>query len=208
MMTNAFDKDYWESRWQGGSERVSDQQVPPHPYLESELADLTPGTALDAGCGEGAEATWLASRGWQVTAVDISAEALRRARQSGPTAEQVEWIEADLSVWSPNRQFDLVTTFYAHSEMPQLAFYERIADWVAPTGTLLIVGHLHTPGQTHGHEHHPPAEASVTAASARAVLDPVQWRVDTAEARDRTLSDRSGRPVSLRDVVVRATRRG
>ena len=38
-----------------------------------------PGTALDAGCGEGAEATWLASRGWDVTAADISAEALARA---------------------------------------------------------------------------------------------------------------------------------
>lgn len=206
-MTNSFDKDYWESRWQG-SERASDRQVPPHPYLESELADLTPGTALDAGCGEGTEATWLASQGWQVTAADISAEALRRASQSGPTAEQVEWIKADLSVWSPNRQFDLVTTFYAHSAMPQLAFYERIADWVAPNGTLLIVGHLHTDGQTHGHGHNPPAEASVTATSVQAVLDSSRWQVATAETRDRTLSNRFGQPVSLRDVIVRAARRG
>lgn len=202
-MTNTFDKDYWESHWQGGSARASDQQIAPNPYLERELAGLTPGTVLDAGCGEGAEAVWLAAQGWHVTAADISAEALHRATRSGPTAEQVEWIEADLSVWSPNQQFDLVTTFYAHPAMPQLAFYERIADWVVPGGTLLIVGHQHA----HGHGHNPAAEASVTAASVREALDPTQWHIDTAEERDRTLGDRSGQPVSLSDVIVRATRR-
>ena len=66
-----------------------------------------------------------------MTAADISAEALHRAVQAGPTAEQVEWMKADHSAWSPNQQFDLVTTLYAHPAMPQLAFYERIADWVA-----------------------------------------------------------------------------
>ena len=206
-MTNTFDKDYWESHWQGGSERASGRPIPPNPYLERELAGLTPGTVLDAGCGEGAEASWLAAQGWHVTAADISAEALHRAAQSGAIAEQVEWVEADLSVWSPDQQFDLVTTFYAHPAMPQLAFYERIADWVAPGGTLLIVGHANTRGQAHGHGHNPPAEASITAASVRATLDPNQWHIDTAEVRDRALTDRSGQTVSLSDIVVRATRR-
>jgi SAM-dependent methyltransferase len=200
-MTNTFDKDYWESHWQPDGEQVKDGRIAPNPYLEIELAGLTPGTALDAGCGEGAEATWLATRGWHVTAADISAEALRRAAaQTGAVAERVEWVEADLSAWQPSAQFDLVTTFYAHPAMPQLSFYRRISDWVAPGGTLLIVGHLD------GHGHNPPAEASVTAANVSAVLDPVRWHVVTAEERDRTLNDRSGRPVSLRDVVVRATR--
>jgi hypothetical protein len=74
---------------------------------------------------------------------------------------------------------------------------------VAPGGTLLIVGHL----DAHGHGNNPPVEALVTAANVTAVLDSTQWHVVTAEERDRTLDDRSGRPVSLRDVVVRATRR-
>ncbi len=87
--------------------------------------------------------------------------------------------------------------------MPQLEFYQRIADWVAPGGTLLIVGHQHT----HGRGHNSPAEASVTASNVRDALDVTQWHVDTAEERDRTLSNRSGPPVSLSDVIVRATRR-
>jgi len=44
-----------------------------------EIDGLAPGTALDLGCGEGADAIWLAERGWQVTAADISQAALDRA---------------------------------------------------------------------------------------------------------------------------------
>ena len=127
----------------------------------------------------------------------------------------MHWVEADLSVWEPGLQFDLVTTHYAHPAMPQLAFYQRISRWVAPGGTLLIVGHLRTsgtPGHGHsqeqpGHGHNPPEEASVTAASIADGLDATQWDVVTADEPVRTLTNRAGRTVQLDDVVVRAIRR-
>jgi SAM-dependent methyltransferase len=213
-MTQEFDKDYWESHWQQANEHGTGREVVSNPYLVREISSLAPGTALDAGCGEGAEAIWLATEGWQVTAADISTEALshasERAKHDGAPPERMQWVEADLSAWEPGRQFDLVTTHYAHPAMPQLAFYERISHWVAPGGTLLIVGHLQTPDTTeHGHSHgqHPPEEASVTAASITARLDVTQWDVVTAEEHTRTLTNRAGRAVQLHDVVVRATRR-
>ena len=157
-----------------------------------------------------AEAIWLANEGWQVTAADISTEALSRASARsttiGAAAESVQWVEADLSVWEPGTQFDLVTTHYAHPAMPQLAFYERISTWVAPGGTLLIVGHLHTPGSRHD-GHCPPEEVLVTAASITAGLDASQWEVVTTDECTRTRTNREGRPVQSDDVVVRATRR-
>jgi hypothetical protein len=99
--------------------------------------------------------------------------------------------------------------------MPQLAFYQRLSRWVAPGGTLLIVGHLHTPETPgHGHTeeqpddgHHPPDEASVTAASIRLILDATQWTIVTADEPTRTLTNRAGRTVQVDDVVVRAARR-
>jgi 2-polyprenyl-3-methyl-5-hydroxy-6-metoxy-1,4-benzoquinol methylase len=177
----------------------------PHPYLAREIGGLPPGTALDAGCGAGAEAIWLASHGWQVTAADIAPEALALAAErvpDGDVAERLQWVAADLTVWLPDRQFDLVTTHYAHPAMPQLAFYQRIATWVAPAGTLLIVGHLHT-SEAAGHGHHPAAEASVTLADITAGLDPAQWVIATAEENHRPVKTSA----LLHDVVVRATRR-
>ncbi len=62
-MDEAFwDEDYRSARrvWSGK----------PNTHLVAEIADLTSGFALDVGTGEGADAIWLAERGWQVTAVD------------------------------------------------------------------------------------------------------------------------------------------
>jgi SAM-dependent methyltransferase len=210
-MTHGFDKEYWEQHWQRGRAGGpgSMDRHPPNPYLVRAASDLVPGTALDAGCGAGAEAIWLASHGWQVTAADISTEALARATDGAATngaAERVRWVEADLGVWDPGTRFDLVTTHYAHPAMPQLEFYDRIAGWVAPGGTLLIVGHLHTHGAT-DHRDEPPAEASATAAAVTARLDGTEWEIVTAEERHRAHTGHGGREVPLHDVVVRATRR-
>ncbi|WP_143263151.1 class I SAM-dependent methyltransferase, partial [Amycolatopsis pretoriensis] len=110
---NDFDQPYWDQHWR----RARHHGTAPNPHLVREVAGLRPGTALDAGCGRGAEAGWLAARGWAVTAVDISVEAFTQA-----AANTVAWVRADLTTWTPGTRFDLVTTHYAHPAMPQLAF--------------------------------------------------------------------------------------
>ncbi len=213
-MTHEFDKNYWEQHWeyrQAGGFGVTAGH-PPNPYLIDETRDLTPGTALDAGCGAGAEAIWLAAAGWQVTAVDIShaalAQAAERAAVAAPPAvcTRIQWVAADLIAWQPDARFDLVTSHYAHAAMPQLDFYDRIATWVKPGGTLLIVGHHHLPEVT-DHGDAPPAAASVTTATITARLGTGAWQIVTAEERVRVMHGGDGRDVTLNDVVVRATRR-
>lgn len=209
-MTHEFDRNYWEHRWQEtpADDRDDHSSRAPHPYVIQETAHLEPGTALDAGCGDGAEAIWLAANGWHVTAADISQSALertaRRAQVTG-VADLLRLVEADLSQWQPDERFDLVTSHYAHPAMPQLDFYARIADWVEPGGTLLLVGHLHVHGET-GHDHHPPASASVTAAAIADRLGARNWQIDTAEEVERVATTPNGQDVTLHDVVVRATR--
>ena len=220
-MNHSFDKDYWDQIWTGeraGSMGTSDA----NPHLIQEVGGLPPGSAIDAGCGAGAEAIWLATQGWTVTAADVAEAALELAEQraaAAGVAGQVQWVQADLSTWEPDGQYDLVTTHYAHPEMPQLEFYDRIASWVAPQGTLLIVGHLRPQGHDHDHrstqsdghgdeQTQPPSAATATADAITALLDPGVWAIATAKESHRTLPGPGGRPTTVHDVVVRASRRG
>jgi 2-polyprenyl-3-methyl-5-hydroxy-6-metoxy-1,4-benzoquinol methylase len=124
----------------------------PNAALVREVPGLTVGTALDLGCGEGADAIWLASQGWTVTGVDISDVALDRARQHAAAAGvSVDFVHDDLAA-SPGT-FDLVTSFFLH--VPEAALRERTllvaAQSVAPGGTLLVVGHAADAAHNHLH---------------------------------------------------------
>jgi SAM-dependent methyltransferase len=66
------------------------------PILDSE-SPLRPGRALDVGCGSGRDAVYLANRGWRVTAVDFSGEALAAAKRRGAEeGAEVEWVQGDV----------------------------------------------------------------------------------------------------------------
>lgn len=206
-MAHDFDQRYWDAHWQSAhDERPDGVGAPANPHLLREVEGLVAGTALEAGCGEGAEAHWLAGAGWRVTAVDIAADALARAsaraEQQG-IGDRIEWVQADLTSWAPSAAFDLVTTHYAHPAIPQLDFYARLSDWVAPGGSLLVVGHMHGPG-THGS---PPPEAQVTPLGVAERFDPMLWNVVTAQKHTRVVSSGTEHRRTLQDVVVRAVRR-
>ena len=88
--------DFWDERYRSSTALWSGQ---PNPQLVAEAAGLAPGRALAAGCGEGADAIWLAERGWAVTAVDISTVALARAATraaevSAGVAQHITWLHA------------------------------------------------------------------------------------------------------------------
>jgi SAM-dependent methyltransferase len=205
----------------------------PNPQLVAEAAGLKPGTALDLGCGEGADALWLAEQGWTVTAVDVSAVALERAglhAASSPAGNRITWLQRDLDAWAPEEQFDLVSAQFLHStEAPWQRPHRVAADAVRPGGTLLIVGH-HPDGlppwrslsderspaeehnQEHGHAHggdgHASSEMFFTAEQAAAELGiaPPGWRVEVAASREREATGPDGQSATLADAVLRATR--
>ena len=116
----------------------------PNGRLVAEVADLTPGRALDVGCGEGADAIWLARHGWTVTAIDISDVAVGRAREAAePAGAVVEWRCGDaLQTAFPARSFDLVSLQYpALPKAAGDAAVRTLLDTVRPGGLLLAVYH-------------------------------------------------------------------
>ena len=104
-----YDEQSFEERYQATDALWSGR---PNKQLVAEAADLPPGSALDVGCGEGADAIWLAERGWQVTAVDFARTALERGRAHADTlgsdvAGRIRWVHADVTAELPGDGFDL-----------------------------------------------------------------------------------------------------
>ncbi|MBA2889204.1 thioredoxin reductase [Nonomuraea soli] len=195
-----FSREYWEERHRSG---YQPENVNAH--LEKESADLTPGRALEAGCGEGTDARWLAGRGWRVSAVDISAAALDNARAKD-AGGLVDWQRADLTEWKPEDEaYDLVYSAYVHPAGPRDDLIARLAAAVAPGGTLLIVGHH--PSDEHSAAHASGPQVHFTAEEVAAGLDPARWEVLTAEPRTRTVRAHNGHGMTMRDTVLRARRR-
>lgn len=205
---SAHDRAFWEERWSQALREHGDRiaQRPPNTHLTAEVGDLRPGRALDAGCGHGSDALWLAARGWQVTAVDFAATALASARSTaeamGPDiAERVDWVEADLAIWTPQRdEYDLVVCLYVHVAGSVEEMVQRMAAGVARGGTLFLVGHRPIDPAT-GAATAAAGQVQVSVEAALAALDSDRWELVVADDRPRTTA---GTGV---DAVIRARRR-
>jgi len=191
-VADSFDRAFWDERWSEVLREHAAQvaERPPNAYLTATVGGLAPGAALDAGCGHGSEALWLAARGWQVTAVDFSATVLAHGRSVAATlgpdiAEHVDWVEGDLAIWTPETGiYDLVSSLYVHVAGSVADMVSRLATGVAPGGTLLLVGHLPIDPMT-GAETPAAGQVHVTVEAAVAVLDPQHWELRIAENRPR-----------------------
>ena len=204
-----FDEASWEERY-GSSDRVWSGR--PNAQLIAEASGLAPGTALDVGCGEGADAIWMASRGWRVTAVDFATTALRRAAahaeaDGADVAARIDWVHADLRSWTPPEGFDLVSAQYMHlPPVERRDLFTRLAAAVAPGGTLLIVGHDISDIEAGAHRPDMP-EMFFTVDEVVGSLPPDRWEVVTAEARPRPGHVHEGQEITVHDAVLTARRR-
>jgi SAM-dependent methyltransferase len=199
-----MDAKFWDERY-GQQEQLFSGN--PNGVLVVEAAGLTPGQALDVGCGEGGDALWLARRGWQVTAVDISRVALERAAIAGKDVDgKVAWTRSDLAdAPLPPGAFDLVSVqYFPLPHQPGHAVARRLLAAVAPGGTLLFVGHnLGDFPPEHYSEFDP--HAFYQPDEIAGLLDD-HWTVLADETRPRTAPAPAGTH-HVRDVVLRAQRR-
>ena len=111
----------------------------PNQFVESALADLPPGRALDLACGEGRNARWLAERGWQVTALDWSAVAIEKGRR---TTDAVDWQVGDALTAPLPTELDLVVLAY-FQVVPDArrTAVRRSFESLAPGGRLFVIAH-------------------------------------------------------------------
>jgi SAM-dependent methyltransferase len=195
----------WEFRYQEQSQRWSG-------HANATLVDLVGGIpangrALDLGCGEGADAIWLARQGWHVTGVDISPTAVARAQgaavEAGIASDQVRFEAHDLSAWEPDGPYDLVTASFFHSreDLPRTDILRRAAGQVAPGGHLAIVSHAAPPPWSDHAEHDQELLLDADGEVAALGLGD-DWEVVVSEHRQRTAVAHAGHTGDLEDVAV------
>jgi thioredoxin reductase/SAM-dependent methyltransferase len=204
-----FEQDAWEERYRSRPTLWSGR---PNPQLVAEVSSLAPGRALDVGSGEGADAIWLAARGWQVTGTDISTVALSRAAEharaaGAEIADRITWSHVDLREEPPAAgSYDLVTAQFMHLPTePRRALFAALANAVAPGGTLLIVGH-HPRDKRGGGGPGVFLDMMYTPEQVASELDPAVWEV-RAETRARQAVNPEGEEITLHDAVVVTKRR-
>ncbi|MFG2196181.1 SAM-dependent methyltransferase [Streptomyces sp. NPDC048639] len=195
--------EFWDGRY-AESDRIWSGE--PNTALVREAAGLPPGRALDLGCGEGADAIWLAQQGWRVTATDISRVALDRAAAHASeegVADRIAWQRVDLAESFPDGLFDLVSAHFLHSpgDLPRERILGKAASAVAPGGVLLVVGHASFPPWEHEHEHQHPGLHFPTPQEVFEGLDLAEgeWEVLRSEEYERTRTAPDGRPAVRRD---------
>jgi SAM-dependent methyltransferase len=188
----------WDERY-GAADQIWSGD--PNGALVAEVSGLAPGTALDVGCGEGADAVWLARTGWQVTGLDVSQVALDRAeRHARDAGVSVTWIRSGL-VEARLGTFELVSAQYpALRRTPTNDAERALLAAVAPGGVLLVVHHHLEPGSTHGFD----PDDYVLPKDVAALLDE-NWRVETDERRPRFVRGGAGAG-HAEDLVLKARR--
>ena len=131
--------EFWNDIWAG----IDDCGSGSDQILVDQVGALTPGRALDYGCGTGGNAVWLAKQGWEVTALDHSAVAIEKGMLlAAEEGVNVEFVVADVSMNHPQRHYDLITCFYIQLFPPERAnMLAQMAKSLAPGGTLLFVSH-------------------------------------------------------------------
>lgn len=199
---------HWDDRY-AEKDRIWSGRV--NAQLAAIAEPLTPGRALDLGCGEGGDAVWLAEHDWQVLATDVSETALARAAAeagSRGVLDRIDFQHHDLSDSFPDGEFDLVSAQYFHSfvrlERPQIL--RRAASALRPGGLLVIVDHGAPPpwASQEVHDHPFPSADDVLA---ELDLPEADWERVRVETVDRPTIDPDGNSATIQDNLMVLRRR-
>lgn len=115
----------------------------PSQHLVESFSDVTPGYALDIGCGKGKNAIWLAGKGWKVDAFDPKKDWLdiAKERSAGAGVSVESFTLSDIQSFKPDKQYDLIVCamvlHFLSLEQIESAV-EKMKSWTKADGQIYI----------------------------------------------------------------------
>jgi 2-polyprenyl-3-methyl-5-hydroxy-6-metoxy-1,4-benzoquinol methylase len=117
----------------------------PNAFLVSAIKDIKPRKALDVATGQGRNAVYLATKGWDVTGFDISEEGLKAANENAAKAGVViTTLKARLEDFDyGTARWDLICFIYVPTQLTvDSKFIARIRTALKPGGLMLYTHKL------------------------------------------------------------------
>jgi len=131
-------KEQWNARY---SIEEYNYGKEPNNFLKEELPRLKPGKILFLGEGEGRNAVYAATLGWNVDAIDFSEEGKRKAEKlASESRVNINYLIADFSTFIPEENsYDAVGIFFIHLEEELRAnLFQRAIISLKPSGKILF----------------------------------------------------------------------
>lgn len=133
-------KDFWNRKFDAEGYVYGTM---PNAYFKQEVGKYPAGHMLVAGAGEGRDAVYAASQGWQVTCIDLSEEGRRKALELAKrSGVNLEYLIADIAdVDYAEESFDMVVSVFCHlPENARLRFYAGAMKWLKEGGIFVMEG--------------------------------------------------------------------
>ncbi len=135
-------ENYWEEHW---NQRYSTDEYifgkQPNQFLKEELSKLKPGNILFPGEGEGRNAVYAATLGWNVDATDFSETGKKKAEKlSEEFGVKINYKIEDFTAFQPKENFyDAVGIFYIHQpEELRSQLFPKIIKSLKQSGIILF----------------------------------------------------------------------
>jgi len=140
--TTADPRTFWDNLFRNGQVSFNKEASR---LLQYAVSGRKPGSAIDLGMGEGRNAVFLASKGWQVTGVDFSAEAVKQAKSRATAAHvTIDAVVQNLDAYELGRtKWDLIALFHMHAwfHESRLNVPRILVEALKPGGLLVIEGY-------------------------------------------------------------------